>query len=135
MVRRHGSRLGMAIAGDDRSAKGFFMFDIHGREQAFHDEWADSIQASEVLVTETFEACTSPESKWLFSQMGDVRGKTLLDLGTGAGESAVYFALKGAKVTATDLSPRMLDVVKEVAEYHNTTLETKIASAEDLSEF
>jgi 2-polyprenyl-3-methyl-5-hydroxy-6-metoxy-1,4-benzoquinol methylase len=111
------------------------LFDIHGREQAFHDEWAESIEPSQVLVRETFEACTSPESQWLLSQMGDIRGKTLLDLGTGAGESAVYFALQGARVMATDLSPRMLDVVKEVAKHHNTTLETKVASAEDLSAF
>jgi len=108
---------------------------IHSREQAFHDEWADSIEPSEVLVVETFEGPTSPESKWLFKQMGDVRGKSLLDLGTGAGESAVYFALKGARVVATDLSPHMLDVVNKVAAHHNVTLETKVASAEDLSDF
>src|SRR6476469_10650919 len=108
---------------------------IHSREQAFHDEWADSIEPSEVLVVETFEGPTSPESKWLFKQMGDVNGKSLLDLGTGAGESAVYFALKGARVVATDLSPHMLDVVTKVAAHHNVTLETKVASAEDLSDF
>jgi 2-polyprenyl-3-methyl-5-hydroxy-6-metoxy-1,4-benzoquinol methylase len=105
------------------------------RESVFHDEWADSIEPSTVLVNETFTACTSPESRWLLAQLGDVSGKRLLDLGSGAGESAVFFALQGAEVTATDVSEGMLAVAAKVAERHGVALNCRIASAEDLSEF
>jgi SAM-dependent methyltransferase len=104
-------------------------------EREFHDEWARSIEPREVMVSETFTASTSPESRWLFEQMGDLRGKRLLDLGSGAGEAAVFFALQGAEVVATDISPEMLKVVEQVAEGHGTQLETKVCSAEDLADF
>ncbi len=84
---------------------------------------------------ETFTASTSPEARWIVSQLGSLRGKRILDLGAGAGEAAVYFALQGADVTATDLSAGMLAVVQEVAHYHGVRLTCQAASAEDLSVF
>lgn len=104
-------------------------------EREFHDEWARSIEPADVMVTQSFNASTSPESRWLFEQMGELRGKNLLDLGSGAGEAAVFFALQGAGVVATDISPEMLKVVERVAELHGTRLETRVCSAEDLSIF
>ena len=41
----------------------------------------------------------------------------------------------GGLAHGQDLSPHMLDVVTKVAAHHNVTLETKVASAEDLSDF
>ena len=67
--------------------------------------------------------------------MGDLRGKRVLELGSGAGEGAVYLALQGASVVATDLSPGMLKVVERVAAIHGVTVEHTICSAEDLSVF
>jgi SAM-dependent methyltransferase len=67
--------------------------------------------------------------------MGDLSGKRVLELGSGAGDGAVYFALQGASVVATDLSPGMLDVVDRVASIHGVSVERKICSAEDLSAF
>lgn len=108
---------------------------IFEKEQSFHDQWANEIDYREVKVSETFTACTSPEPAWLLGKLGDLRGKRVLELGTGAGEAAVYFAMQGAKVTATDLSPGMLEVVKKVAAYHHVEVETAVAAAEDLSAF
>jgi len=105
------------------------------KERGFHDEWADNIDYRSVKVYETFLACTSPEPSWVLSHFGDLRGKRVLELGSGAGEAAVYFALKGADVTATDLSPRMLEVVQQVAIQHGVKLTTVVCSAEDLSLF
>ncbi len=106
------------------------------KEAAFHDEWADTIKIEDVPVDETFELSTSPEAKWLFNQVGDVKGKRVLELGSGAGEGSVYFAKHGARVTATDISPGMIDVVKKVAAHHNTSLEdARVCSADDLSCF
>lgn len=108
---------------------------IEERERDFHDGWARTINPADVPVLETFTASTSPEPQWLLAQMGDIRNKRLLDLGSGAGEAAVYFARMGAKVTATDLSPKMLGIILRVAELHRVTVETCVCSAEDLSQF
>jgi SAM-dependent methyltransferase len=39
---------------------------------------------------------------------GDVRGKTLLDLGSGPGAASLFFAQRGANVIAVDVSPRAI---------------------------
>jgi SAM-dependent methyltransferase len=103
------------------------------REREFHDAWADTIDPATVRVVESFTGSTSPESQWIAAELGDVRGKRLLELGSGAGEGAVYFALQGADAIATDLSPGMLTVVEAVAARHNTSVTTMVLSADDLS--
>lgn len=109
--------------------------DLHRREADFHDDWAASIDPKSVDVDGTFALSTSPEPQWIARRLGDLAGKRVLDLGTGAGEAAVYFAKRGAQVVATDISPGMLEVVQKVAALHGTTLETKVCSADDLSMF
>lgn len=84
-------------------------------EERFHDEWGKAIDAENVPVIESFEACTAPENRFIMNWLGDVRGLRVLDLGCGAGEAAVYLALQGAKVTAADISTAMLDVTGRVA--------------------
>lgn len=69
----------------------------------FHDDWAKSINIDEVMVDEFFEACTSPENRLILNRLGNLEGKKILELGCGAGEASVYFAKKGALVTATDI--------------------------------
>lgn len=105
------------------------------RERAFHDEWAEGIDPAEVKVRQSFTGSTSPEAAWIATQLGDLAGKRVLELGSGAGEGAVWFALQGAEVIATDLSPGMLDVVRRVASLHGVSLDARVASADDLSQF
>src|SRR5262245_66255568 len=119
------------MTGDDKHQQ----FDIIERERSFHDEWAKTVDPRNVLVFQSFTASTAPENRWLREQMGEIRGKRLLELGSGCGEGAVYFAYHGADVVATDVSPGMLEVVKEVAAMHGVTLETISSSAEDLAAF
>jgi len=64
--------------------------------------------------------------------MGDLRGKRLLDIGGGLGESSVYFALKGAKVTCTDISPAMVHLSQRLAIHHGTTLEGLVTPGETI---
>jgi SAM-dependent methyltransferase len=108
---------------------------IFDKERRFHDDWAKQIDYRSVDVRKIFSACTSPEPAWILNQLGDLKNKRILELGTGAGEAAVYFALQGAHVTATDLSSGMLEVVKKVAAHHGVVLETVVSPAEDLSAF
>jgi SAM-dependent methyltransferase len=95
------------------------------KEEHFHDQWADSINIDDVIVDEFFEASTSPENRIIINKLGDIRDRKILELGCGAGEASVYFAKKGAEVTAVDISKGMLEVVQAVAKKHNVTLTTR----------
>ncbi|MFC1577255.1 class I SAM-dependent methyltransferase [Candidatus Omnitrophota bacterium] len=92
------------------------------KEENFHDAWADSINIDEIMVDESFEACTAPENRLVIKRLGGLKGKKVLDLGCGAGEASVYFAKKGADVTAADNSDGMLRVVQQVAKKFGVSL-------------
>lgn len=100
------------------------------REMIFHDEWASSVGSEHVMVRQSFEACTAPEHRLILRLLGDLNGKRLLDLGSGLGEASVYFALKGAWVTACDLSSGMLEIAARVAAHHGVTMDLHCAPAE-----
>lgn len=76
------------------------------------------------MVDEYFTACTCPENKLLIKKIGNLKGKRILDIGCGAGETSVFFAKNGAKVVACDISYEMLNVAKKLAKKHQTKLET-----------
>ena len=104
----------------------------HQREAAFHDAWADSTPIDDVLVRECFEAPTALENRFILSRMGNLRGKRLLDIGAGFGESSVYFALQGAQVTMTDISPGMVQTGRELARRYGVEVEAVVSQAEEL---
>jgi len=105
---------------------------VHDKEEAFHDDWAASTPVDEVHVRECFEAPTAIENKYILRRMGPLAGKKLLDIGSGLGESSVYFALQGAKVTMIDISPGMIEKAKEAGRYHGVELEGYAAAGEEL---
>src|ERR1700733_2550154 len=106
---------------------------IHRKEAEFHDQWAGSVKLEEINVREAFEAPTAPENRFILKQMGDLAGKRVLDIGAGLGESSVYFAMRGANVTATDLSPQMVDTALKLAELHGVKIEGIVCAAESLN--
>ena len=106
--------------------------DVLAKEERFHDEWAASIRIEDCLVDPSFEAVTAFENRWIVEQIGNPAGLRILDLGCGAGEGAAYFAKRGAEVTATDLSPGMLDVARRLAAHHGCTIRTVQCPAEAL---
>lgn len=106
--------------------------DLLRREQDFHDQWASTIDVDGIRVRDYFEACTAPENRFILKQLGDVRGKYLLDLGCGAGENSVYFAQLGASCVATDYSPGMVDVAVKLAERNGVQVEGKVINAMEI---
>jgi 2-polyprenyl-3-methyl-5-hydroxy-6-metoxy-1,4-benzoquinol methylase len=104
----------------------------HERERAFHDAWAESTRTGDVQMRAAFEHLTAPENRFILARMGNLEGLRVLDLGSGLGESAVYFALRGAQVTATDISPAMCRKATELARAHGTTIEALATPAERL---
>ena len=105
---------------------------IHRREAEFHDEWAADTDLVKVRVREAFEAPTAMENRWIMQKMGPLTGKRLLDLGAGLGESSVYFALLGAEVTTSDISPGMVDLAIRLGKHHGVTLQGIVAAGENL---
>ncbi|MGL6284798.1 MAG: class I SAM-dependent methyltransferase, partial [Microcoleaceae cyanobacterium] len=103
--------------------------DIFAKEQKFHDQWAATIDVEGIQVRDYFEACTAPENRYILKQLGDVRGKKLLDLGCGAGENSVYFAKLGAECIASDYSPGMVEVAVKLAEANGVKVEGMVMNA------
>ena len=105
----------------------------HQKESDFHDQWAASTRLADINVREAFEAPTAPENRFILRMMGDLRGKRVLDVGAGLGESSVYFALQGAQVTATDLSPQMVDTAVRLGKLHGVTIDGVVTPGESLN--
>lgn len=55
-------------------------------------------------------AATAYPLEYLFSRVGDVSGRTVLDLGCGSGQNTLYLARRGANVVATDISAELIQV-------------------------
>jgi ubiquinone/menaquinone biosynthesis C-methylase UbiE len=103
--------------------------DLLQREQDFHDQWASTIVVDGINVADYFEACTAPENRFILRQLGDVSGKSLLDLGCGAGENSVYFALRGANCVASDYSPGMVEVALQLAAANGVKIQGRVINA------
>ena len=106
---------------------------VHDKESHFHDEWAQSVKPESIQVSNVFESPTAMENQFILSEMGDLRGLRLLDIGAGLGESSVYFALRGAEVTCTDISPGMVKFASELGRINGVQIQAMVSPAEELT--
>ena len=90
-------------------------------DEAYHENralWNQRAVAGELYATPALDRefenplAVVDQCGWLG---GDVRGKRLLCLAAGGGRHSVLFASAGAVVTVVDLSPRMLELDRQVA--------------------
>ena len=64
---------------------------------------------------------------------GDVAGKQVVDIATGGGHTAIALAKKGAFVTATDLTPEILQAAQHHAEGQKIEMEYAQCPAEEMA--
>jgi SAM-dependent methyltransferase len=109
---------------DSRSMKRYY------DEEHLSDMWAQSVNVRDIDVIKMNESCTAPEMRYIISRLSPLKGKSLLDIGCGLGEASVYFAMKGARVTAMDISHFMTDTALALARVNHVTIKTHQSSIE-----
>lgn len=68
------------------------------------------------------------EQSKIIPLLGNLTGKKVLDVGAGTGRLSLFLANRGAAVTALDVSPKMLELVKK----KNKNIQTIVGEAESL---
>src|SRR5687768_10241763 len=107
-------------------------------EQHFHDRQAtgraDYFRAHQDRLVFEDDAYLDHET-WIrpaFEQLGNVRGKDILDYGCGHGMASIVLARRGARVSAFDLSPGYLAEAKQRADANSVRVQFECADAEHL---
>jgi SAM-dependent methyltransferase len=67
--------------------------------------------------------------EYAFSLLGDVRGKTVLDFGCGAGENIVPLVERGARVIGIDISPDLIALTRQRLALARLEATVQVASA------
>ena len=99
------------------------------REREFHNQWANNIELDELMVKESFESPTAIENRYALQQFGPLKGKRLLDLGCGAGETSTYFALQEAEVDSCGIADNFLKLAESLAAKYQVAIHPAAASA------
>jgi len=76
---------------------------------------------------EVYDSCINTANKW--KKEGH---KCLLDLGTGLGQNAIYFARHGFNVSAMDISDYAVQYLENWATKENLTIRTKVGDMHSL---
>ncbi|HEV3512106.1 MAG TPA: class I SAM-dependent methyltransferase [Candidatus Sulfotelmatobacter sp.] len=76
-------------------------------------------------------ADTAYALEYAFYLLGDIRGKTVLDLGCGTGENLVPLVERGARVIGIDLSPDLVALARLRVRNAGVEAELRVASAYD----
>jgi SAM-dependent methyltransferase len=90
-------------------------------EARFADSQYQSYQGDLDIAPHMFRKYSNPTQMWDWRQraaslLGNIAGKSLLDLGCGMGEETAYLAKLGANVTAIDISDVGVSITKSRAE-------------------
>lgn len=105
------------------------------RERQFHDEQARQRAATFAADPARLQFSDDDyldHESWIrpaFAQLGDVRGRRVLDYGCGHGMAAVVIARRGAIVTASDLSGGYVAEARTRAEVNGVSVECIQADA------
>ena len=90
-------------------------------EAEFFDRWAEEngkhLEPVDAAVLERYRTPGNVYSKeYCFRLLGDLRDKTILDVGCGEGEDGMILAKLGARVTGLDVSPAAIELARQRAQ-------------------
>lgn len=103
--------------------KGYIRMEQNKIEKTKQSEYWDSVldpqnlsEDEEVPVNllSELEFYEAPAQEFAYDLMGDIEGKSILEIGCGLGVNAIILAQEGAQVTGLDLSSRRLEAVSEI---------------------
>lgn len=102
-------------------------------ESRFYDRYAEQLTTEKLSPVEVF-APTCLENLYVLEQFGDLRGRRVLDIGCGQGDTSVFFALRGAEVCALDVSEKMVELTRALAGAHGVgdRVRTRACRVEDM---
>lgn len=118
----------------------------HANEKSVYDDMADQVLAEwtdeEMLVDpDELPECHQFEGpmQTLIDWAGPLEGTTVLETGSGFGTLTCWLAMNGARVIATDISPKCLEVVDERARRNGvadriTTINTPVETLEGIED-
>src|SRR3989344_1219196 len=88
------------------------------KEAEYFDKTAASVDIRKIDISKAFNS-NSREGQFILKQIPrNLKHKTILDIGCGLGESTVFLAKRGAKVTGIDIATKALEVGKRLAKLH-----------------
>ncbi|MFC1668291.1 class I SAM-dependent methyltransferase [Chlamydiota bacterium] len=100
---------------------------LHDEKTKYDDNYAKQSTINLVIPTREKNRYLTPSEKPIYGRafsffvLGDVKRKTVLDLGCGSGENTVFLYLKGAKVFAIDYSFEGIVMTQQRLEANNIT--------------
>lgn len=103
-------------------------------ERQFYNHYAKQLSATQLQPQGVFTTVCL-ENVQLLENLGDVRGKRLLDIGCGQGDTSVAFALRGAEVWAVDVSEQMVELTRKLAACHGVRdrVKAEVCRVEDMT--
>jgi len=69
--------------------------------------------------------------EYAFYLLGDIRGKTVLDLGCGSGESLCVLVHRGARAIGIDISPELIELARRRLREGRVDADVRVGSAYD----
>jgi ubiquinone/menaquinone biosynthesis C-methylase UbiE len=86
-------------------------------ERQFYNSYAERLDVSQIDPSRIL-APTCLENEHLIEKLGELRGKRVLDIGCGQGDTTTFLALRGAEVWALDVADRMVEFTRQLAAHH-----------------
>jgi len=74
-----------------------------------------------------------PQNDDFVKSLGDLKDKTVLDLGCGLGGMAVFLAQRGAKVTGLDIGPALIEAATMIATTNKVDCKFQVGNITELS--